>query len=122
GAGTEGFEASAAMLGCGLCGWKEYRVDQVAATAISTAQTRAVVHRVLDENLWFIDATRPRAPRRRCGVTEALLSWVPRPTSETLSNCSLTAAANARHRSNLFSGCLARALKNTSSRCAKSGR
>src|ERR1700744_5285457 len=71
GAGTDGLEASAGLV-CESSGWKEYSTDQVAATAISTAQTSAVAHRVRDEYLCFIAATRPRAPRRRCVVTGAV--------------------------------------------------
>ena len=115
GAGTDGFDARAGTLAGGLwlSGWKEYRVDHVAAIAISTAHTSAVAHRARDENLCVIAASTPRG-----GVTEA----VARTGSDSVSNCSLKAAANARHRSNLSSGFLASAVKNTSSRCANSGR
>lgn len=113
GAGRDGLEASAG-LGGGVVGSNEYRIDQVAATATSTAHTSAAAHRVFDENRWFKAAS----PRRRCGVNGAVRGAGVR-ASETRS---LTAVANSRHRANLSSGRLASAVENTSSSSASSGR
>ena len=101
---------------------KQNRTHQVAATAMSIAHAEPTAHRVRPR-AWRSIATSNAAQAALGAGGCSCGGWACRcSASATSSNRSLTAAANARHRSNLSSGCFARALQNTSSRCASSGR
>src|ERR1700735_2666304 len=114
---TRGGDAGAA------CGWGVQEKKEIAHVTVSATTVVTIIARAMPT---FREGLRPAFRKRAWrssndGAPRApnlVLRWPAAPWE----TCSLSAAANWRHRSNRAAGSFARPLKNTSSRSARSGR
>src|SRR5271155_4529527 len=96
-------------------GWSSHEKNEIAHVTLSASTSVTIVARAMPA---FSENFRPaflKPTRRSSGVASREPNLVARPPARS-ETCSLKAAANSRHLSNLSAGSFARPLKKTSSR------